>query len=577
MSMVLDHITACRDFLTKIPYDSEALIADLEILVYNYSCIIENTTLIQESFIRIQSLVNFCGPVLQFCVLKAIFRHRFLPPLDLISLSPMYIRNLNVRQQQGCVMANVNFVLGKLSIDIFNHSIAITTLRECLRIRVAELGENHVMTATVKVTLAQILIETADRSLPFNCEVFTLMEDSFRVFRNRSRTKFSCFADGLKSLATYFSDSGHFKQAQVHFEESIEVETAFCNNQHHDRVAFKRVALGKVYLQYKKWESSKQEFLSAIADLSCKIDEKAIMICGEALAFCGYCFFKLGDFGNAKIHFDWSREKFSTFSQGLEVSNLFLVLMLFDAEFRLWGLEERGVAKQIAITAFSYCLSNTNISHSSHPEVYFTLALFREEFNEEEIFPLSSRALYEESLRIGLQKFFSYHPYICDSYLALAKIDYNENKVDAFEDKLCKGLEIAFKIYEPNDCSIKMIFLQFEKLTNLRELVQTDYAKFINYVDLCTKVAVESNSEFIALFCAEFAQHLFETSSSGSWWVGRCRDLFKKSFKFFKKALGEKNEKTAKTEQMLARCYLKLGNLRKAEWHLYHSAIMLLQ
>lgn len=179
-------------------------------------------------------------------------------------------------------------------------------------------------------------------------------------------------------------------------------------------------------------------------------------------------------------------------------------------------------------------------------------------------------------MKIGLQKFFTYHPYICDSYLALARIDYNESKVESFENRLTKGLEIAFKIYEPFDNSINMIFGQIEKLTNLRELVQKDYSKFSSYMDLCTKVAVENNCEFVALFCAQFAQQLFD-NGTGTWWIERCCDLFSKSFNFFKKALGDNDKKTAKAEQMLGRCYLKMGKLKKAEWHLCHSAIKLMQ
>ena len=563
--------------LTKMAsINVEALLAELEVLAYNYFCLINSTGLIQESFVRIHCLVNFCGPLSQFCALKAIFRNRYIPPVNIIPLCPIFVGSLNAKQQQSCTMANVHFVMGKLHVDNFNYTHAMTAFRECLRIRNTELGEHHASTAIVKVTLANLLIETAKRSEPLPSEVFSLMEESFSVFRNRSHTKFMCFADGLNVFGIYFSDSGNLKLAETYLKEAIEVETSIRNSENHECVTFRRVALGKAYLQYKKWDLAKGEFLLAIADLSCKIGQKETLICGEALAFCGYCFFKLGDFGNAKIHFDWSKEKFSTFNQGLEVSNLFLVLMLFNAEFLLLGLQERDIAKQIAITAFSYCLGNKNFCHVFHPEVYHTLALLREEFDEEDLFPLTSRALYEESLKIGEQKFFSYHPYMCDSFLALAKLDFKENEMEMFEYRLTKGLEIAFKIYGPNDESIRMIFSQFEKLTNLRELVQKDYAKFSDYMNLCTQAAVGSNCEFIALFCAQFAQHLFETKM-GNCWVDRCCELFSKSHDFFKRALGDKNEKTAKTEQMVGLCYLKMGKLKKAEWHLFHSAISLMQ
>ena len=472
----------------------------------------------------------------------------------------------------SCVMANVFFASAQMYLIDGKYALAKTNYDKCWQIYDSELGKNHILTLEAKFERGRIRIAMGDRSTCLDETGMLWMSESIEAMRKIGNGISENLSDALIVYAGFFSDVGNFLQAEKYFKEALEILTKVWRKPNHANVLTVRHMLGYLYYSYKKWKLAIAECILVSSGLSKETHSKFSVMAAEAMCYAGYSYLKLGNISCAQKMLHNSTECLLDVEKRDTWPELLYVLA-HSAVFHFSGSKNIVKAEEDFKASFNtFGMMQRQASGCVEPEVYFLLAFLLEHLeNKGDL----ARKMYEKGLNWAKKRYIM-HPSICDGFLAIAKLDLKENSVSECEQNLQQGLKMAIQIYGGADVNIEPFVEVFSQLTLKKQLADDLHNSFYSYKDKLLALGCLEESEAFASFTFDVASAIFNSDPiEGK--STRCLNLLTKAFTLFDEILGAKHFKTAECQRFIGLCYLKLGDIKKAEWNLFKSAISLLQ
>ena len=185
---------------------------------------------------------------------------------------------------------------------------------------------------------------------------------------------------------------------------------------------------------------------------------------------------------------------------------------------------------------------------------------------------------YLEVVKICSECSTHHHPILYDAHLGLARLYLKQKQIPECEKHAQRCLEVSVLLFGSDSGNVLPAVEIFSQLVDYRKDLRKANTVFSSCMETFYRTGLLNESEFIASFSDCFAERLYNCVNFTEGELKKCTDLFTSSFQVFEKLAGPKNQKEAfESQRKLGLCHLKLGDVKTAEWHLFRSAIALVQ
>ena len=525
----------------------------------------ENVAEIESSIV---SLVER-KPELQFAIGKAMFRRGNVDVIN--SVSDTDISDCLAT----CDGPYQSFFLGIDCLQQMNFTSAKNWAKQCFDSRKHFLGEKHLDTCRAQFMLGFVEVSSTLGQTPILPNDVKYMTDALDVFERNAETNFWFYPDMLRKFAQFRSNEGMFDEAENYFKKAISVETELKNDPKCASAALHFFDLGDLYFQFQKWKCVLDTCVPAVSGFT-EFDPNENLIIGDVLGLIAYSYFKTGQFKLADQYFKKAISKIDSCSSEKPDgwSSVKAKIVGFKMEFEYFAMKRKKVAeKDFKLAEKLVTDTRNNGTFFYEPKGYFQLGLCYEFVKKD--FKEAFRN-YGCSLRGVFLKLQKTHPQHCDCILALGRIILKQTKNESGEDFVKEAFKHACQLVGPNDAYMKPIFEVLQGCVDAQKQLTNANKKFQMFMKCFEDEKISQSSHFVASFVLDFGRRLYNDKCAIIGLKG-CERLFEKSFEVFQKVFGTGDKKTAESQRMMGLCCLKKGDLKKAEWYLLGSAVVLVQ
>ena len=559
-------------------------------LVAACKSLLQHHILVIEELFDIECQRHGLGKDEHLMLAKMLIRRNVYEPEILFKCSDIIRKNCKIRgTNNSCSLANVHFANGTY---YFKSELtdstrkAVECFKTCFEIRRAKLGENHIKTIFAKFELGRVSF--MQRSVRFDRlatpEDYRIIEEAFfslKEYTERTGAEVrGIFIEYAEDLAGLLQASGVNERSVDVLRDAAELigraATSVCDLSSRCHRMWMRI--GEIYVDFKKYELALHWFLKVPENIEGFGNHTWNDYFWIRSAFgSAYCYFKLGDFISARNFFGSCRA--ILYSAGALWDSL--NCSLSQCEFLSFDEPNQVVAVFQAVKPNEVILEKLRpASWHFFDLISYLRAHFRIGFIYETVEKSLDKAkrYYLEVLKICSEDSTHQHPVFCDTHLGLARLYLKQKQIPECEKHAQKCLELSILLFGPDSGNVEPVVEIFRQLVDHRKHIRKASTVFSSYMETFSRTGLLSESEFIASFSHCFAERLYNCVNFGEGELKKCIDLLTSSFQVFAKLAGPKNKKRAyESQKKLGLCHLKLGEVKTAEWHLFTSAIALVQ
>ena len=566
-----------RSLQSRQPEIFKALCIEETVLFFEYGFRFRYFDLVDEMGVSIRSRLT-AEPNTRFAIIKASARRSSLDVFsNLCGMSRKAVDDLmhEEENESGPLFASLLFSSALLLFTGKHFDCAGKSFNYCCEIRTQFLGAKHL--ETIRAQFMQgYLMALSCSGAPFHQESHVnLMTDALDVIEKKAEQTFWFYPEMFQYYAKCRTEEGKFWIAEKYFKKAVDAEEKLKNgDKSNTTIALRQIEFAKLHMNFQKWQSVLDLNLPAVSNAEFETYEGIVV--ADAYGAIAYCYFKLEKHELAEKNFAKAITAMDVFEDksDREWAIMKVKILGYKIEFEITAMKRLEVAEM----DFKMASKLMKVAKKSKTSCFEPKASFQLGFYYEFVKQSYSEAIdcYLLSSKATGLRYFKAHPYYCDCSLALARIYFKQFRMDEGHEMLKSAFKQACSLFDTSDPYFEPFFDLFQENVSQQKRMKQAYNVFSTTVKMLSEQKFPASSYLVATFGYNFAKRVFENDFVVVGQTG-CQDLLKKSLKVFKKVFGTKDKRSGHCERILGLCCLKNGDAKGAEWHLYQSALALIQ